>query len=73
MFYDFFVAGAETASCAERTGERTDDHVDFGCVDVLCFCDAATSAAEDAIGPGFVEDEAEFVLELEFDLSTISI
>jgi hypothetical protein len=69
---DFFVAGAETASSAEGTGEGADNHVDFSGVDVLGFGDAAAGAAKDAVGPGFVEDEAEFVLEFEFDLGIVS-
>jgi hypothetical protein len=72
MFDDFFVCGAEAAGCAERTREGTDNHVDFSGVDVLGFGDAAAGAAKDAVGPGFVEDEAEFVLEFEFDLGIVS-
>lgn len=68
MLDDFFVASAETSGSAERTGKRTNNHVYFGSVDVLRFGDAATGATEDAVGPGFVEDEAELVLELELDL-----
>jgi hypothetical protein len=34
----------------------------------LGFGDTAAGAAEDAVGPGFVEDESEFVFELEFNL-----
>jgi len=33
---------------------------------------AAAGAAEDAKGPGFVKDEAEFVTELELDLEWVS-
>jgi len=68
MFYDFCARGAETAAGAEGAGERANDHVDGGGVYVLGFCDAAAGAAEDAVGPCFVEDEAEFVFEFEFDL-----
>jgi hypothetical protein len=34
----------------------------------LRFGDAAAGATEDAVGPGFVENETEFVLEFEFNL-----
>jgi hypothetical protein len=54
MLDDFFVAGAETASGAERAGEGADDHVNLGGVDVLGFGDAAAGATQDTVGPGFV-------------------
>jgi len=69
VFDDFLGAGAEAAAGAERARERADDHVDFGGVDVLVLGDPAARAAEDAEGPGFVQDEAEFVFEFELDLS----
>lgn len=71
MLDDVGGAGAETAACAEGTRKRTNDHVDGGGVDILCFGDAAAGAAEDAKGPGLVEDEAEFVAEAEFNLGAL--
>lgn len=71
MLYDVGGAGAETAAGAEGTGERTDDHVYGGGVDVLGFRDTAAGAAEDAEGPGLIEDEAEFVAEAEFNLGAL--
>lgn len=68
MFYDFVGADAEATAGAERACEGADDHVDLGGVDVLMLGEAAAGAAEDAKGPGFVEDEAEFVAEFKFDL-----
>ena len=65
---DLAVAGAEAAARAERPRERADDHVDGGRVDVLVLGDAAGGAAQDAVGPGFVEDEPEFVAVFELDL-----
>src|SRR2546423_15689439 len=50
---------------------RADDHVDFSSVHVLVLCDASTGPAQDAEGPGLVEDEAEFIFELEFDLAGV--
>ena len=61
-------AGAEATSCAQWAGERADNHVNAGRVAILVLRDAAAGAAEDAKGPGFVEDEAEFVAEFELDL-----
>lgn len=71
MLDDVDGACAEAATGAERAGKRTDDHVDGGGVDVLGFGDAAAGAAEDAEGPGLVEDEAEFVAEAEFNLGAL--
>lgn len=68
MLDDFLVAGAETSCGTERARERTDNHVYFCSIDVLRFGDAAAGATEDAVGPGFVENETEFVLEFEFNL-----
>lgn len=68
MLDDVGGAGAETATGAEGAREGTNDHVDGGGVDVLGFGDAAASTAEDAEGPGLVEDEAELVAEAEFNL-----
>lgn len=68
MLDDFAVSSAEASSRAQGPRERSDDHVDLCCRDVLRFGYAAAGAAEDAVGPCFVEDEAEFVLEFEFDL-----
>ena len=65
---DFVGGGAEAAAGAEGAGEGADDHVDGGGVDVLGFGQASALAAQHAEGPGFVEDEAEFVEEFELDL-----
>ena len=35
------------------------------------FCYATPGAAEDAVGPGFIEDEAEFVPKFKFDLGIV--
>ena len=72
MLDDLVGAGAEAATCAEGPGEGADYHVDFGRVDVLVLGDTAAGAAQDAEGPCFIEDEAEFVAELEFDLCIVS-
>lgn len=71
MLDDVDGACAEAATGAERAGERADDHVDGGGVDILGFGDAAAGAAEDAEGPGLVEDKAEFVAEAEFNLGAL--
>jgi hypothetical protein len=70
MLDNLLVASAETSSRAERARKRTNDHVYFGGIDVLRFGYATAGAAKDAVGPGFVEDETEFVLEFEFDLDS---
>lgn len=61
-------AGAEAATSAEGPTQGTDDHVDGGGVDVLRFRETASGAAQDAEGPSFVENEAEFVAETQFNL-----
>lgn len=71
MFHDLIRASTKTTSGAEWSRHRADDHVDFGGVHVLVLCDASTSPAQDAEGPGLVEDEAEFIFELEFDLAGV--
>ena len=48
--------------------ERADDHVDRRRVGVRGLGGAAARRAEDAVGPGFVEDDAEFVAGFEMDL-----
>ena len=58
---DLIGACAEAATCAERTRERADDHVDFVWVDGLEVCQAGATRAEDAVGKGFIEDETELV------------
>lgn len=68
MLYDIGGAGAETATGAEGTRKRTNNHINGGGVDVLGFRDTAAGAAEDTKGPGLVEDKAEFVAEAEFNL-----
>src|SRR5271155_3086734 len=69
MFYNLIRASTKTTSSAEWSRHRADDHVDFSSVHVLVLCDASTGPAQDAEGPGLVEDEAEFISELEFDLA----
>jgi len=68
MLNNFFVTSAESSCRAERARKRADDHVYFCGIDVLRFGDAAAGATEDAVGPGFVEDKTEFILEFEFNL-----
>jgi len=68
MLNHFFVTGAESSCRAERARKRADDHVYFCGIDVLRFGDAAAGATEDAVGPGFVEDKTELILQFEFDL-----
>lgn len=68
MFDDFVGAGAEATPCTQGTGEGADYHVDVAGVNFLVFGDAAAGATEDAKGPSFVEDEAEFVAEFQFNL-----
>ena len=68
MLDNLLVASTKTSSRAERASKRTDDHVYFGGIDVLRFGDAAAGATEDAVGPGFVEDKTELILQFEFDL-----
>ena len=72
MFHNLVGADAEATAGAEGAGEGTDDHVHFGGVNVLMLSEAATGTAEDAEGPGFVEDEAELVAEFELDLGGVS-
>lgn len=72
MLDDLFVTSAETSGCAERARKRTNDHIHFGGVNVLSFRYTAAGATEDPIGPGFVEDEAELVLEFELNLCMLS-
>ena len=69
MLDDLVGPRAEAAGGGEGARHRADDHVDLGGVDVLVLGDAAARAAEDAEGVGFVEDQAEFVFVLEFDLA----
>ena len=71
MLNNLLGAGAEASTCAEGAGERADDHVDLVRVYVLVFGDAAACSAEDSVGPGFVEDEAEFEAGLELDLAVV--
>jgi len=68
MLNNFLVTGTESSCRTERARKRADDHVYFCSVNVLRFGDAAAGATEDAVGPGFVEDETEFILEFEFNL-----
>jgi len=68
MLNNFLITSTESSCRAERARKRADDHVYFCSVDVLRFGDAAAGATEDAVGPGFVEDKTEFILEFEFDL-----
>jgi hypothetical protein len=68
MLDDFGGSSAESSTSANWSSERSNKHVYFVRVNVLCFGDTTTSCAEDAVGPGFVEDEAEFVTEFKFDL-----
>jgi len=71
MLDNFFVTSTESSCRAERARKRTDDHVYFCSIDVLRFGDAAAGATEDAVGPGFVEDKTEFILQFEFDLDKL--
>ncbi len=61
------VSGAEPPAGAQRAGQRPDDHVDLGGVDVLRLGESASGAAQHAERPGLVEHEAELVLLLELD------
>jgi hypothetical protein len=68
MFHDLVRAGTKSTGSAEWSRHSADDHVDFSSVHMLVLCNASTGPAQDAEGPCLVEDEAEFVFELEFDL-----
>jgi transcription initiation factor TFIIIB Brf1 subunit/transcription initiation factor TFIIB len=68
MLDDLVAAGTEAACRGEGASHTADDHVDLCGVDVLVFGKAAARSAKDGEGPGLVEDEAEFVFELELDL-----
>src|SRR4051812_9019159 len=71
MLYNLIRTGTKPASSAEWSRHRADDHVDFSSVHVLMLCNASAGPAQDAKGPCLVEDEAEFVFELEFDLEEV--
>src|SRR5438270_14018922 len=57
-----------TPNTTDSSRHRADDHSDSTSRHVLVLCNASTGPAQDAKGPCLVEDEAEFVFELEFDL-----
>lgn len=68
MGHDVLVASTEAAASAQRTSQRTNDHVDLGRVDVLRLSNAAACPTQDTEGPGLIENNAELVLLFEFNL-----
>lgn len=67
MLDHLFRAGAEATSRDQSPGQTADNHVHVRGINVLHLGHAAACGAQDAVGPGLVEDDAEFVLVLEAD------
>lgn len=59
---------AETTSRNNRTGKRTDYHINLSRIDILVLRDTTTVASKNTERPGLVQDEAEFVFRFEFNL-----
>lgn len=65
---NLFGTCAKTTPGNNGTSERTNDHINLGRIDILVLRNTTTVASKDTERPGFVQDEAEFVLEFEFNL-----
>lgn len=72
MMNDLLRTSAETTTSDEGSRKRTDNHVDLRGIDVLVLCKTATVSAKDTEGPSLVENQAELVLEFQFNLETNS-
>ena len=68
MVNDLFGPSTETASSNDGASERTDNHINLRCIDILVLRNATTVASKNTERPGLVQNEAKFVLEFEFDL-----
>lgn len=68
MMHNLLRTSAETTTSDQGAGERTDNHVDLGRVNVLVLSNATASAAENTKRGRFIEDQAELVFEAQFNL-----
>ena len=71
MLHNFIRPGAEAPSGAERAGQGTNDHIHLGWVHVLMLRHSAPVTTQNRKRPGFVQNQSEFVTELEFNLSRL--
>lgn len=68
MVNNLIRSSAETSSGNQWTGQRSHNHIDFRGVDILMLRDATRGSSKNTKRPGLVQDQSEFVLELQLNL-----
>lgn len=68
MVDDLLRSCAEASSSNQGSGQRTDNHVDFGRINILMLRNASSRPAKDTKRPCLVQNEAKLVLQFQLNL-----